>query len=281
MSFLNLGFIQAALVASAIVGAVAPVIGTFLVQRRLSLMGDGIGHIAFAGVALGFWIGVSPFLTGIVVAIVGALGIELFRRRDPESADMALALFFYGSLAAAVVIASVSHGKGAVSIVGVLFGQVLTVTRNEVLAIVMIGIVVLVVVVGVYRGMITAAIDEESATVTGLPVRTLNAGLMILTALTIGLGMKVVGILLIAALMVLPVGAARNLVRSFRATLIAAALIGAGSGIVGIVLSYVLNTASGGTIVLVAAAAYVVADVVRIVIALPAKNPAVSAGRPG
>ncbi len=263
MSFLADEFILRALIAGAVVGAAAPAIGTFLVQRRLSLMGDGIGHIAFAGVALGLWLGVSPLLAALVTAGLGALGIDIFRRRDPESGDMALALFFYASIAAAVVIASLT-GSFGVNLFAVLFGQVLTVTTTELVAITGLALLVLAVVVGLYKGLVTTAIDEESAAIAGLPVGALNIGLMLLTAMTIALGMRVVGILLIAALMVLPVGAARGLVRSFRGTLIAASVVGVVSAVLGIIISYQADSAPSGTIVLVAAAAYILSDASRL-----------------
>lgn len=264
MNFLQEAFVQKALLAGCIVGAVAPLIGTFLVQRRLSLVGDGIGHIAFAGVAIGLWLGVSPLLAALVAAVAGALGIERFRRRDPDSADMALALFFYASIAVAIVVSSKTGSLNGTSLIGVLFGQVLTVTGNEVLAIAVIGLLVVAAVGALYKGLVTSAIDEEGAIVSGLPVVALNAGLMVLASLTIGLGMRVVGILLVAALMVIPVGAARNVMRSFRATLIVASAIGAASAAAGIIISTYASTAPSGTIVLVATAAYFASDLIRI-----------------
>jgi zinc transport system permease protein len=251
-----------ALAAGAAVGAAAPAIGTFIVQRRLALIGDGIGHVAFAGVALGFWLGVSPLGAALAFAVVGALGIDAMRRRSPEEADMGLALFFYGSIAEAVVVASLS-GRYDASLLGVLFGQILSVTTGELATIGVLAAVVLAVVVGLYRGLVAVAIDEEAAVVRGVPVGALNAALMVLTAVTIGVGMRVVGILLVAALMVLPVGAARNLLRSFRATLLAASLVGVASATAGVIVSFRADSAPSGTIVLVAALAAFASDAVR------------------
>ncbi|MGH2785090.1 MAG: metal ABC transporter permease [Actinomycetota bacterium] len=250
-------------VAGAAVGAAAPSIGTFVVQKRLSLIGDGIGHVAFAGVAFALWLDVSPLAAALTFAILGAIGIDAMRRRSPEEADMGLALFFYGSIAMGAVVAQLGGSFNA-GLLGILFGQVLTITTGELITIAVLAVFILGVVAGTYRGLVAVAIDEEAAVVRGLPVGALNAGLMLLTALTIGVGMRVVGILLIAAMMVLPVGIARNLVRSFKATLVSASAIGAGCAVAGIAVAYMLDTAPSGTIVLMAVAAYLVSDAFRL-----------------
>jgi zinc transport system permease protein len=234
-----------------------------VVQKRLSLIGDGIGHVAFAGVAFALWLDVSPLAAALTFAVFGAIGIDAMRRRSPEEADMGLALFFYGSIALGAVVLQLD-GSFDASLLGILFGQPLTVTTGELITIVALAVFILGAVAGTYRGLVAVAIDEEAALVRGLPVSALNAGLMMLTALTIGVGMRVVGILLIAAMMVLPVGIARNLVRSFKATLVTASAIGGASAVAGIIVSYTADTAPSGTIVLVTVAAYLVSDAYRL-----------------
>jgi len=248
-----------ALIAAAVVGAAAPTIGTFLVQRRLSLIGDGVGHIALAGVAIGLWLKISPLASALGFSILGAIGIDRLRRRAPEESDMALALFFYGSIAVAVVVSSAS-GTFNVNLFGFLFGQVLTVSHAELITIGALGAAVIVVVSLQYRGLLASAIDEEAATVSGVPVSVLNVLLMILGAVTVGVGMQVVGVLLVAALLVLPVGIARNVVRSFKGTMLAASAIGAGAALIGLFVSNAANTAPSGTIVLVVSALFVLSD---------------------
>lgn len=252
-----------ALVAGAAVGAAAPSIGTFVVQKRLSLIGDGIGHVAFAGVAFALWLDVSPLAAALTFAILGAVGIDAMRRRSPEEADMGLALFFYGSIAVGAVVLQ-AGGSFDAGLLGILFGQVLSITSGELITISLLAIFILGIVAGTYRGLVAVAIDEEAAVVRGLPVGALNAGLMLLTALTIGVGMRVVGILLIAAMMVLPVGIARNVVRSFKATLVTASVVGAVCAVAGIALSYRIDSAPSGTIVIVAVAAFLVSDAYRL-----------------
>ncbi|MCA1834314.1 MAG: metal ABC transporter permease [Actinomycetota bacterium] len=260
MSFLRIFW--PSILAAVVVGAAAPGIGAFVVQKRLSLIGDGVGHIAFAGVALGLWLGISPLAAALIAAIAGALGIDRLRRRTPEEGDLALALFFYGAIAVAVVVAS-RTGSFNVRLFGFLFGQVLTVTRGELLTIAALGGAVVLVIAGLYRGLLAIAIDEEAAIVAGVPVSALNAVVMVLAATAVGVGMQVVGILLVAALMVLPVGVARNFVNSFHHVLVASAAIGALSAFGGLLISNVADTAPSGTIVLILAALFVLSDVVR------------------
>jgi len=251
-----------ALIAAAIVGAAAPAIGTFLVQRRLSLIGDGVGHIALAGVAIGLWLKISPLTSALGFSILGAVGIDRLRRRAPDESDMALALFFYGSIAVAVVVASAS-GNFNVNLFGFLFGQVLTTSHSELITIGILGAAVIALVSLLYRGLLASAIDEEAATVAGVPVSILNIVLMVLGAVTVGVGMQVVGVLLVAAMLVLPVGIARNLVRSFKGTMLVASGVGAVSALAGLFISNAANTAPSGTIVLVVSGLFVVSDVMR------------------
>jgi zinc transport system permease protein len=249
-----------AVVAAVLVGAAAPAIGTFVVQRRLSLIGDGVGHMAFAGVALGLWWGISPLAAALGAAVLGALGIDRLRRRAPSEADLFLALFFYASIALAVVVAS-RTGSFNVRLFGFLFGQLLTVSHAELITIAALAVAVAATVALLYRGLAASAIDEEAAAVAGVPVGALNNVLMALTALAVGVGMQVVGILLIAALMVLPVGIARNLVRSLRAVVLTSAAIGAVAAFGGLLIANAADTAASGTIVLLLAAAFVVSSI--------------------
>ena len=267
-----------AIVAAVVVGAAAPAVGSFVVQKRLSLIGDGIGHIAFAGVALGLWIGFPPLAAALAAAILGAIGIERLRRSMPEEADLALALFFYGSIAVAVVVAS-RTGSFNVRLFGFLFGQVLTVTQAELVTIAALGVAVVVAIAGLYRGLLAVALDEEAARVAGVRVRALNAVVMVLAATTVAVGMQVVGILLVASLMVLPVGIARNLVTGFRRVLATSALVGGLGAFGGLVLSDRADTAPSGTIVVLLVALHVLSAVVRLVRRrLSVREPAPAAG---
>jgi len=251
-------FMQLALYAGLVVGASAPLIGAFLVQKRLSLMGDGIGHIAFAGVAGGLLLEVWPVWSALVVAVAGALGIEWLRRAGVASGDLVLAVFFYGGIALGAVLAGLAGAFDA-SIVPILFGAILTVTESEVWLLVGLGLAILATVLIAGRALFAIVLDEEAAKVAGLPVGALNVLLSVLVAVTVVLAMRVVGILLVAALMVLPVGASQAVARSFRGAMIGASFVGVVSVIAGLAASRAWGLVPGGSIVLVAAALFALA----------------------
>src|SRR3954465_9527656 len=161
-------FMRLAFAAGAIVGLLAPAVGFFLVQRRLSLIGDGIGHVAFAGVAFGYLIGISPVLTALIASVVGAVMIEWLRARRPAAADQALALVFYTGIAAGVVLIS-SAGALNANLFAYLFGSILTVSRGDLAVIAVLGIGALILVAVLLRGLIAVTLDEEGARVAGLP----------------------------------------------------------------------------------------------------------------
>lgn len=244
-------YMQLALVAGLVVGACAPLIGVFLVQKRMSLMGDGIGHLAFAGVAGGVLLGVWPVWSALAVSALGAVGVERLRSRGRASGDLAIALFFYGGIAAGVVLIGLADSFDA-SLFSYLFGSILTVDRGEVAVVVGLGMVIVVTVALAGRALFAMAVDEEWAKVAGLPVGALNAVLSVLVAITIVASMRVVGILLVAALMVLPVASGQVLARSQIGTMGWSVVIGLVSVVAGLSAAYWWGLAPGGTIVLVA-----------------------------
>jgi zinc transport system permease protein len=248
-------FMRMALGAGAVVGVLAPAVGFFLVQRRQSLTGDGIGHVAFAGVAAGILLDLAPVLTALVFAVVGGIAIELLRSRGGTAGDQALALVFYTGIALGVVLVSTA-GALNVDLFQYLFGSILTVTRSDLALIATLGAVGLVVVAVFYRALAAVVIDEEGARVAGVPIGALNIVVATLAAVTVALSMRVVGILLVAALMVLPVSAAGRIAWSMRSTLVLSMAIGLASALVGLTISYYADLPPGGTIVLVAAGAF-------------------------
>lgn len=253
-------YLQLALVAGLVVGICAPLIGAYLVQRNLSLMGDGLGHLAFAGVGLALLTNTSPLWVALAATIVGALIVERIRARSKSSGDLALSLVFYSGLAmGSVLLGRAGAGAKASSY---LFGSLLSIDRTETLVVVVSGVVIVLVMAVIGRSLFAVLVDEEAAAVGGLPVRALNDVLMVLTAITVVVGMRTVGILLVSALMVLPVGASKALTTSFRSLLLVGSAFGAGSVVVGLFLSRVLDTFAGGTIVLVASGAFLLASLV-------------------
>ena len=251
-------YMQLALVAGLVVGVCAPLIGTFLVQKRMSLMGDGIGHVAFAGVAAGLVLGVWPIGTALLAAVAGAVSVEWLRSRGRAGGDLALAVLFYSGIAAGVVLTGLAGSLDA-STLTYLLGSILTVNQTDALTIAALGLVILGSVVVGWRALFAVIVDEEAGRVASLPVDALNLVLAALTAVTVVAGMRVVGVLLVAALMVLPVGAAQRMARSFRGTLVAASLIGSFSAVTGLAGARAFGLAPGGSVVLVAVACFVIA----------------------
>ena len=271
----ELGFMQRALVAGIAVGVFAPMIGTFLVQKRMSLIGDGIGHVAFAGVGAGLIAGIWPIWTALAFAVGGALGIEWLRSRRKASGDLALALFFYSGIALGVVLVSLGGGLNA-SLLTYLFGQPLTVNDSELVVILTLGFVIVLSMLALRRVLFAVVTDEDWSRVSGLPVGFVNNVLAVLTAVAVVAAMRIVGILLIAAMMVLPVASGQILARSFRSTLRWSIAVSVASVIAGLAASRIWGTAPGGTIVLIAAAVFAVVSVTRrsVVSRLPATEEA-------
>jgi len=252
-------YMQLALVAGIAVGASAPLIGTFLVQKRLSLLGDGIGHVAVAGIGAGLLFGTSPTWTALVVAVVAALALEWLRSRGRTSGDLALALFFYGGIAGGVVLAGRSATNA--NLQPYLFGSILTVTENDVYTVVALGALIVASIAFTRRGLLAVVLDEDAARVAGIPVGALNALLAALTAVTVTAAMRVTGVLLIAALMVLPVATSRVVARSFRATTLGAGAVGVVAVVLGLAAARQWALAAGGAIVLVTLALFAAASV--------------------
>jgi len=242
-------FMRLAFGAGAVVGVLAPAVGFFLVQRRMSLIGDGIGHVAFAGVAFGYLIGVAPVATALVASVAGAIAVEWLRANKRTAGDQALALLFYTGIAAGVVIISAAGALNA-NLFAYLFGSILTVTHGQLALVAILGGAGLGVIALLYRALVAVALDEDGSRVAGLPVPLLNAVISMLAALTIGVSMRIVGILLIAALMVLPVVAAQRIAWSLRSTIAISIGFGLASVLVGLTVSYYGNLPPGGTIVL-------------------------------
>jgi zinc transport system permease protein len=245
-------FMRLAFAAGAVIGVLAPAVGFFLVQRRMSLIGDGIGHVAFAGVAAGLLLGVSPVLTALVAAVIGGVAIEWLRARRHTAGDQALALVFYTGIAGGVVLVSLA-GSLDVNLFQYLFGSILTVTRDDVVVVAFLGAAGLATLALLYRALCAVVLDEEGARVAGVPVGALNIAVAALAAVTVALSMRIVGVLLIAALMVLPVSAAMRISWSMRSALLLSVATGLVCVLVGLTIAYYADLPPGGTIVLVAA----------------------------
>lgn len=259
---LEYAFMQKAFVACLAVCAVAPLVGTFVVQRGQSLIGDGMGHVAFAGVGTAFLFGFSPLLGAVGMSIVAAF--VLFRlQRSGVGGDLSLALIFYGGIALGFLLLSRS-GMGINRVLGLLFGSPLNLGWPQALTIVALCLVVLAVVLVLYGALVAVAFDEQAARASGVPTDALALALTVVVALTVVGGMYAIGLLLVAAMMVVPVAAASRVTSSYRGTMLAASGIGAASAVAGLTFAFYANYAPGASIVLIAIGAHVAATAARV-----------------
>lgn len=262
MTLLDFDFMRRALVAAALVGLVAPLIGVFLVQRRLALLGDGMGHVALTGVGLAFLVGTAPVPTALLVAALGALVLELIRARSRTAGDLALALVFYGGIAGGVLLTSLASGKASSSLNQYLFGSLSTVSAQDLLWLVGAAVIVLAVLALFGRELFAMTLDPDVAHVQGIRTTRLGVLLTVLAAVTVVIGMRTVGLLLVSAIMIVPVAAAQQLTNSFRSTAVLAVVLGLACSVAGLSTSFTLDVPPGPTIVLLALALFVILAVV-------------------
>jgi zinc transport system permease protein len=249
--FLQYGFMHRAFAAGVVTALICPAIGVFLLPRRLSLIADTLAHVALAGVALGLVLGVSPVLGALVVTLGGAVGIERLRARGALGGDAALAVFLSGGFALAVVLISLARGFNA-DLFAILFGSILTVSPADVWLILGLGAVVGATLALFSPQFFAISLNEDLARTSGVPVGALNLLLTVLTAVSTVIAMRMVGVLLVSAMIVVPTLTGFALGKSFRRALAIAVAAGLVSVTVGLVAAYYLGLAAGGAIVLTA-----------------------------
>lgn len=253
IDILALPFMQRALIAALLSGLIAPAIGTFIVQRRMSLLGDGLGHVAIAGVGLAMMTGWAPLPLALVTCVVGAVVVELLRQRGKASGDLGLAILFYGGLASGVLMAGVA-GQGAGGLSSYLFGSLTSVSSSDVVIIAVLAVIILGITIGLAPRLFAVSVDEDYSRVLGIRVNLLNLLVVVLAAVAVTISMRTVGLLLISALMVIPVATAQQSFVGFTASFFGAMGIGAVAALGGTVGSFYLDTATGATIVVTAIA---------------------------
>jgi len=260
--FLEYGFMQRAFAVGLMTALICPAIGVFLVPRRLSLIADTLAHVALAGVAVGLILGLSPVLGALLVTAAGAVGIERLRARGTLQGDASLAVFLSGGFAVAVVLISLSGGFNA-DLFAVLFGSIVTVSPLDVWVVLALGALVGSTVALFYRQLLAITLSEELARTSGVPVAALNLVLTVLTALTTVVTMRMVGVLLVSAMIVIPTLTGFAVARSFRLATAIAIAAAVTSVVVGLIAAYYLRLAAGGSVVLTALAIFGAATLAR------------------
>jgi ABC-type Mn2+/Zn2+ transport system permease subunit len=252
---LEYAFMQRALLAAVGIGVVCGALGFFVVLRRLAFIGVGISHAAIGGVALGLLLGVSPLATGGLFAVAVALGIAAVGRRAAVGQDAVIGVFFSGAMALGIVLFSLQRG-GRQDLFGYLFGNVLAISSTELAALGALGGVTLVLLAATFHQQLFVAFDEEVARAYGHRVGRLDTLLLVLLAATVVVGVRLVGVLLIEALLVVPAAAAALWAANYRGQLVLSTLFAVGSGVAGLALAWRIDLAAGATIALVAVAIF-------------------------
>lgn len=246
---LQLGFMQRAYIAGAVTGLLCPLIGTFLVNRRMALMADGLGHASFAGLVAGTLMGGRPLAGALVVSLLGALGIERLRRGHRTAGDVAIAIYSSLGLGLGMVMARMAGGL-PMDLTGTLFGSIITVQPGELGWILALAAVVVVTLSALRHQLFSILVHEEAARAVGIKVDLISQVLLLLTAATIVVAMRVVGILLVSALMVLPVATSLQFARGLGRTAGYSVVLGITSVVIGITAAYLADVPAGAAIVL-------------------------------
>lgn len=246
---------QRALLASVLIGTVTAVIGVYVVLRGLAFIGAGIAHASFGGVALGFLLGINPVFTAVIFCLGTAWAIGWTSRRTEIREDTAIGIFFPATMALGVLFIGLM-GEYNIDLFGYLFGSVLSVTREDLWISGALGVGVLLVIWLFFKELLLLTFDPEMAQVSGIPVRFLSMLLLGVIALTVVLSLKILGIILVSAMMIIPAAAAYQLTEDFRIMMMLSVVIGNVSALAGLFLSYRLDTPSGATMVLTATAIF-------------------------
>lgn len=248
-AFLSYGFLQRALLAGIFVAIACALLGVFLILRREAMIGHGLAHVTFAGVALGLFLKVMPLVAALIVAVLAALGIMKLKEKAGLYGDTAIAIFSSAGFALGLLFVTFAHSFN-VDLFGYLFGEILAIETTEVwLSITLAGVVVFIVILN-YHKFMYITFDRDSAKVSGIRVNRLDVLLTTLTAITVVLGMKIVGLLLVAALIVIPAAAGLQVASSFKQAILLSSFVALISVALGLLLAFYFDLPASGTIVI-------------------------------
>ncbi|MDQ5868210.1 MAG: metal ABC transporter permease [Thermoproteota archaeon] len=262
---LTFGFMQRALVAGVMIATICSIIGLFLVLKRHSLFGDAMSHVAFGGIAIGLFTNVYPLWTAFIVSVLAALGMTKLREFTKIPADSAVAVLLSSGLAIGVVLISLSGGF-KLDLFSFLFGSILLVSVQDLIMILVVSSIVLIIISLIYKRLTYVTFDEEQAAVGGLSVKNINYLFIVIASITVIASIRLVGVLLISSLIVLPNITAITMGKGFKKTAIISCGISVSSVIVGIIVSYIMNIAPSGAIVLTATAIFLTAVLGRHIV---------------
>ncbi|WP_128655721.1 metal ABC transporter permease [Paenibacillus sp. 598K] len=262
MDILSFDFFQRALAGGVLIGITAPLLGLFLVLRRLAMIGDTLAHVSIAGVALGFLLGVYPIAMGLVFALIASFAIEKLRRTYKTYAELSIAIIMSGGVALASMLFTIGVGFN-VNITSYLFGSIYTLANEDLIVIAVVTVLVLAAVFIHYKELFLLTFDEDAAAVNGLPVRYFNIMISVMTALVISASIKLVGALLVSALLTIPAACSLIIARSFKQSIVIVVLIAELAMIGGLMMAGIWNLAPGATIVLLLIAVLILLMLVK------------------
>lgn len=262
MEIVTSEFFQRALIGGLLIGVTAPLMGLFLVLRRLAMIGDTLSHVSIAGVALGFLIGVYPVAVGLLFAIAASFAIEKLRKAYKTYAELSIAIIMSGGVALASLLFTIGKGFN-VNVNSYLFGSIYTLNNTDLYVIGGVTVVVLIAIRTQVKELFLITFDEDAAAVSGLPVKFYNVMISVLTALVISVSIKIVGALLVSALLTIPAACSLIIARSFRQSVITVVIIGELAVVIGLLIAGIWNLAPGGTIVLLLIAVLLMLLVVK------------------
>jgi zinc transport system permease protein len=250
INFLQYSFIQKAFIAGSFVSVTCSVLGLFIVLRKMSMIGDGLSHVSFGAIALGLFLGIYPYYIAIPVVMIASLLILRISQKARVYGDSAIGIVSSVGIASGVIFASISKGFN-VDLFSYLFGNILSISTTEVVLSVILSVVVVSVVYLFYWDLFSATFDEEYAKTTGIKTDNIHILLTLLTAITVVLSVKMVGIMLVSALMILPAVTALQLAKTFKDAMIIGGLTSLFSVLLGISSSFFLDLPTGATIVMI------------------------------
>jgi zinc transport system permease protein len=248
MEMLQYDFMQRAFVAGILISIISPIIGTFVVLRRLSMIGDTLSHASLAGIAAGMLGNFYPIWGAMIFSVAAAIGVEKLRKSFSQYAELSISIVMSASIGLAVLMISLADSFNA-DLMSFLFGSIIAVTASDIVIIAITSVFIIISVLLLYKELLYIAFDEEGASLAGIPTDTLNIFFSVLTALTIVVAMRVVGILMISSMLVVPVATSMQLSKSFKSTMFNAVIFAFLAVVLGLTASYYFNLAPGGAIV--------------------------------
>ncbi|MDL2311043.1 metal ABC transporter permease [Peptostreptococcaceae bacterium OttesenSCG-928-C18] len=263
MNIFQYDFMIKALIVGFVISIIIPAIGTIVVNKRNSMVGDALSHTSLTGVSLGLILGINPIIGAIITCVFAAFFMEFLRNKFPKGTDLSTAVIMSFGIGLAAILSDFIPGSA--NLESFLFGSIVAISNIEMILVIIVAIIVIIAYVMMYEGLVYIVFDESSARLSGVPVKRINSVFTFLTALTVAIGSRVVGVMMISSLMILPVALAIRLAKSFNKTVLISIILGIIYVISGIFISFYLNIKPGGAIVLIGVAALIL-DILRKII---------------